>query len=759
VESQDTSPRKKRVLILGDWVVDDYWMMGIHRSPTASRTGRKHYRSLHPLKGSVRTLCGAGRTASVLYDAQLPQTNRVEILGVGMWHLSDDDAISQLLDPPTIEGANPYSLSSGPPSTKMCASLTNLARPLSEFVNAGAAQKLPHSGDYQGVGTTRMIRIFQNTGTRIELLERIDWELPAPFNHRENVHAWFPDPELYRNDTSNELYRAAATDLLARLPSMSFGDIDAVVIKDLGKGCVSSSTVQWLKNQVSASVPWFVSSKSWLPTWFSHLPRKSLALLMVPQVAARIAVERGEVRRWLTQSGAPTLETIKWVDRLQQKYGAETLVILPDEQQVVSFSRNEPNCHVQRLQRPIDLDFEVAMASVFLPAFLLNGFANPNGQWGSKDAKAAASFTDEWMKREVERIAAAEETHPPSRLIWNSERVHEQSGEWNDVPLSDEGRRWEKALADFGVLEDHENASIELSRSMTTLDGYVCLVSHKQDVVQQLLRETRRFVHSHEPRHTSLLMTAKPGSGKSALIDALALAERLSSYTINVAQLPGRIGIIDEFDTVATLQSQNRGAPLLVFVDEINSMLESQHVYDLFLSPMQSGEYVRDGNRFRLDPCLWIFVGSAKPTEDNKNPATKAKDFESRLTVSQLSLDTDDQTGVRLERVYLGVAILTAHFPDVRKVTKKVLRMFHLLPNACTLRDMVKLISSFENVQLGKVHSGNVPKSSFHEIENLQTFDFGDWEGHDEEGFIKIVGSTSRGTAVQRIPRSRPTNG
>jgi hypothetical protein len=735
---------RKKILVFGDWVVDDYWVMGLHRSPTASRTGRTHYRSLHPLDGSVRALCGAGRTASVLYDATTFGSNErlFDIVGIGCWHPKDDYAISQLLTSRTPPG-NPHQLTSAIADNTEC-ELVNLAHPLFEYLSDNSRQTIFQEREYRGIGTTRMIRIFQNTGTRIDLLERIDWELQAPFDEAEGVHAWFPSPDTRKGES--KLFAKA---LAGQLPRLDLRDVAAVVIKDLTKGCVSSVTVRWLRKYAPKNIPWFVSSKSWRPSWFEELPNTSLRLLMIPQVAALTAAHAGRQVRWLTNAGIPTQEAIDCVDELTGALSLKThtmIAVLPNRQQALFRGDfGAVDCQVQRNPEPVDLDFEVAMASVLLPSLVTHLVQQPDLNGRVEPIRTAASFTDEWMKREVERIAAAEDTNPPTRLSLELGKPYTESGEWTVMQWKEERKRWKSALSKCGILRERPEdnvGSIELSRAMTVLDGYICLTNHKRDVVQQLVNEARRFVSPRRRRHLSFLLTASPGLGKSALIDAIVRAESLTSYTINVAQLVGRLSVIDEFDTVATLQAQNRGAPLLVFVDEINSQLESQHVYDLFLSAIQNGEYVRGGNRFRLDPCMWVFAGTATPTTNNPDPATKAQDFESRLTFSPLSLDADnndDPDRARLETVYLGVAMLKAQFPDVRRVTKKVLDLFHGLPENCSLRDLAKLISTFENVQLGKVDSTNVPVSRLRQIKSLTGFDFSGWNQSEEDEFVKIV--------------------
>ena len=77
----------KKLLIIGDWVVDDNWLTGIHRSSTGLRTGRKHHRSLHSLGSPVQAFCGAGRLASILYDAikEDDKSKLFDITGIGVW--------------------------------------------------------------------------------------------------------------------------------------------------------------------------------------------------------------------------------------------------------------------------------------------------------------------------------------------------------------------------------------------------------------------------------------------------------------------------------------------------------------------------------------------------------------------------------------------------------------------------------------------------------------------------------------------------
>ena len=66
-EHPTSSPSgRPKVLVLGDWVIDEHWIIGEHRAPTAARKGGAHYRALHRLNSTIRVTHCAGLTASIL---------------------------------------------------------------------------------------------------------------------------------------------------------------------------------------------------------------------------------------------------------------------------------------------------------------------------------------------------------------------------------------------------------------------------------------------------------------------------------------------------------------------------------------------------------------------------------------------------------------------------------------------------------------------------------------------------------------------
>src|SRR5712692_1388125 len=209
---------------------------------------------------------------------------------------------------------------------------------------------------------------------------------------------------------------------------------------------------------------------------------------------------------------------------------------------------------------------------------------------------------------------------------------------------------------------------------MAEVDDYVCLVESKRAALREIVRELQMFRDGRPRRHRSCLLIAPPGSGKTYLVSRLARSLHLRFLHFNITQMLSKHDILDCFDTIITTQFQSRAEGLLVFVDEVNAPLAGQEVYDAFLAPLESGVYVRAGKTFPIAPCAWVFAATKPP---KAGTSSKVSDFVSRLTLEPVTLEvTGKEDDARLEKVYLGVALLRSEFPDVRRITEKVLYAF-----------------------------------------------------------------------------------
>jgi hypothetical protein len=165
-------PPKKRILVIGDWLVDEHWVVGVQRSKTSSRVGRAHFRALQDPDSTVTSFCGAGRTAGILHRAQFcGDSNVFGIIGLGVWHEDDQSSLEAMLDSASVKGCTPHQIRFSyerEPNPKKRRLINLVPEAGCLFVNGFRP------------GTTRVIRVYRQTGQEIDLQERIDWEVKIP---------------------------------------------------------------------------------------------------------------------------------------------------------------------------------------------------------------------------------------------------------------------------------------------------------------------------------------------------------------------------------------------------------------------------------------------------------------------------------------------------------------------------------------------------------------------------------------------------
>lgn len=725
----------KRILIVGDWVVDDHWVTGVHRSPTSSRTGKQHFRALHLPGTTVQSLGIAGRTASVFYRTIADGEVFCELACVGFWHRDDTNSLAAMLDPAASEPQIPYRITSPNYEAPSRAKFFNL----SDSLKAQDTKK-------QQNGTTRVIRIYQNTGTKVDLIQRIDWELRPP--SPENV--WITD------DTVLESESFGLKDFLRT------NKIDAVVIKDIRKGVISSKLVKWLVANTS-DAKWFLSSKTWNPEWFNELKNVDVRLVIIPPVAAQRAIHEGLLSCWTTRSGYLSKEAFHEIDNLKNKFkrSAHLIVVaLPEGLTVLARDlSHQPDLDhdkkgfIQTEPEPLPLVVDVPMASVFFPSLashlLRNEDLKADAKMSLRDIiQDAMGFTRQWMLSEVKRVEKPEEWNPNEepRLEFPFVGKDYHLGKWQSFNWEKSKARWNEALNGLGIIERKGKKYLELWRGMVDVDGYICCVDSRRRILREIVRELRSFSIGGKQHHKSFLLIASPGSGKTYLASCLAKALGMRILPFNVTQMVSRNDLFDCFDTIITTQAQNPEKPILVFVDEVNAKLEGQNVYGTFLAPIQEGAYVRDGKTFHIPPCAWIFASTedqgkpSKASEQNKDE--KGSDFVSRLTLPPRDLKEitkKEEEQEKTEKVYLGVSLIRSVFPDVLEVSEKVLRLFYGLPKKVEdrnveVREIEHFVRSFVYVQYGEVISRNIPTKD----ERFRKYFPDFWEDSSEGENIKI---------------------
>ena len=700
---------KPGVLVVGDWVVDEHWVVGDHRWPSSSRIGLRHSRALHRDDCSVRSLCGAGQVATILHQA-LDGTKRfLQVFGIGLWRPYDTAAIASMLDPINNRSKTPHAIWHPEPTVDPYPNRT------------GRLFNLANDNQKTNVGTTRVIRIYQQTGDTVGLMQRVDWELPiAP------------------SAMATMLSSIGST--LGPLASHA-SSIGHILIKDLRKGVVSRPLIRWILDAFPDAA-WYISSKAWMPDWLDDLAdadRARVKLIVIPEIAVLDGIRTKKIPSspWITRGGEPAEDGLNLMNEAAERFKEARIVALPAGLSVLAREPGTLSRKLCGLVQPEPFSFKgqafVSMASVFFPTLVARLIADTaSGKSSlSEELKVSLSFTRQWMQDESRRLTEQDWVPPESQVLnIGSVQPAELYLKWRSFPWIATTSNWAKAFSGLGVLTlpdslgGNPKHEFHLWRAMTDISGYVACVQSKRNLLRQLLQEGSSFVRDRS-RHRSFMIIDAPGSGKSFLVHRLARSLSMRCLSFNITQMHTRNDLIECFDAIVTSQAQEPNQAVLVFVDEINAKLDGQHVYDAFLAPLEEGIYVRAGKTFHIGPCLWIFAGTEEPVPRSKavphDRSDKGSDFESRLTLPPFELGLTlrgEGEGARkheelsqMEKVYTGVSAIRTIFQDVRLVSMKVLEVFKLLPLEVKPREISRFVKSFEFVQYGRVVERNLPRN------------------------------------------------
>src|SRR4030043_781677 len=123
-----------KVLVVGDWVIDENWIVTNFETETSTHIGKQHYRSLIDyLNSQIIGLCGAGNVARSLHGLSkseirnLPEFKKsLEVYGIGLWHPSDTKLIASLFSNVKISNQTPLNLSGMSPASQSASSSYSL---------------------------------------------------------------------------------------------------------------------------------------------------------------------------------------------------------------------------------------------------------------------------------------------------------------------------------------------------------------------------------------------------------------------------------------------------------------------------------------------------------------------------------------------------------------------------------------------------------------------------------------------------------
>lgn len=647
-----------RIIVVGDWVVDEYWFLVRHESDISAHTGSEHYRSSNYQGNVFMDLCGAGHVARILYRRREEEGANYEIIGIGNWDTKDTPLLSHLLH--RCEVALPsfrvtHCHCDDDPERVKLISLTSRR------------------------GTTHVVRQYHDTDTGKVQLSRIDWEKP-------------PDPEGREVDLMPSK---------AELPMTE--DDDIVVVHDLCKGVVTSGLIKRLARH-NSNARWFVRSKDANPAWLAEIPRSVELLLIGPETAAR----QNPGGKWLrsgkiTRAGCDVLESAV-------SPAVRAVVVVTDNCEVIARLGPGDLCVTGVSYAGLEAPARVGWSSAFFGALVYEMLDKEKQEIDKGAVPSAMQRVDTLCGEHFAKVPS----YAPKRRTEAPVAVSEMR--WNQVRTE-----WEQATTGLGIIDENaDGARFELWRGQTDVEGYVACITAKREILREIGTRLRGFRVSGVPtRSLSIKLTADPGTGKTSLARSLASTYGFSFVSCDITQMVYREEVFDFFETIGTVQAKLE-TNVLVFVDEINAALEGEPVYSSFLAPLEANAYVRRGKTFSLRPAVWVFAGTPEKEDRERTRIDKESDFDSRMTVihgldlnslaKRVGADREAELKdeARLEQVYLGAHMLRVFHPDVIRVSKAVLKYFwDRPPEESPARTIRKAASLARNVQFGLVTRDN----------------------------------------------------
>lgn len=728
----------KNLLVVGDWFVDDYWIVQPHRSDSASRAGDSHTLALHRPEANVRMLCGAGLVASLLTMARDQETPLYHVTGLGAWHPEDTKHLVQMLDPRTMGGDTPYRVDIPKPKTGRTPPQNAELVPLFGTDDASPIRLAPG----QEVGTPRVFRVFKRTSEETtKLVERIDWEVDL------GSLATSEADEIVASLSQDRWSTAMAKGKTAE----SLKDVEAVIVKEQGHGLVTEDFTSALVAKGGNGVPWFICSKDWCPGWFKGLAGAKVELIVIQNEGARRAhywddpktyddPPKGQVNRWLVQGGVPTRRALLALNSLRGKYPAlehATILISPTRNSMIlSVKPGETEDLYTYVGREDDAPLSFApRMSVLFAALSHYRLKDASAEWHDI-LKKGILFANRWVALEAERFKSIdqwqgnwvtlghtadpneataignsghwidknqplelklkskmEEHAPPGepsdrvlsereitdrldfkkRINWRSLedewRLQAQAyALWPAFAVDEKGERYKNGLVEiegFGIIkktsgEGEIERYLDLWRPCTEIDGCIACIRKKREFIVALNDHIEAFQkHGGDHNSKAFYVCDDPGGGKSSLVRELARARNLQFLSFNVTEMTRMEDLVGAFDQIVTAQAQNKDQSLLVFVDEINADLENHSVYSSFLAPLEDGHFSRDGKRFRIMPCIWVFVG----TTDIANP--HSYDHKGPGKILQSIFDSPWPDAEKKQDIYVPDNFVAFNAPDI----------------------------------------------------------------------------------------------
>jgi ATPase family associated with various cellular activities (AAA) len=715
------------ILVVGDWVIDEDWVMTSERSETsAKQSDENHFHTaFDSLKVATKRLCGASLTASAIRgflkkkEDSPEKKDQFNVFGMGVWHPDDDDYLEQLFQKDALEGANPF----------------HICRPKIDPIEPGKRRlfNLARPGDI--CATTRIVRtFFGHQGTLPKSMSRYDWQLEWRGANEKQI-------------LKNEISKRVSQNL-KRIKDMGV-ILDSVVIADFNKGLVDKNLILSLTAEIrkldmtQEGINWFYRSKQLeIPDWHEEFSRKmSLKDKFIQFIDPRISKKFAEGKK-LIYGKEITSEGFEFLHRYKPEHIRNPkMVVLFHNNSFIAHAEEEfHNCKDDDKSKRPDtwvLDSKAppisltrGRSSIFLASLVLLELqknkreligikrkneieyhfgancriALSNGiRWCNKclsiwkeggekvlqvsyDIKEAIHFTD---------FCQNEDTAKPLNL----KKVNK---EWLAAKSKKNSCCIQKSSGDI-----YKDLCLEVWRAHTVLNDYTVLDDIRKDSVLNLTNNFQSFLElddNDKKRPLISLVKASPGSGKTHLAKCLAKHFGMEIFECNVAQQTGLDGLTYFFDQVDI--AQRDGRKIFMFLDEVDSLVNNESTFGFLLDIMWCGQYYRNGMKNTLKPFPGIFAMSRNPDDHLfKKDHPKYPDLITRI----FGINCRLANFTPQESIYLFAKLLDKYFGKIANVEKGVLKTISDTELKYGPRSLELLISLFKGIKRSKITVDNLP--------------------------------------------------
>ncbi len=675
--------QKDKILVIGDWFMDENWLMAKTSNYNSTDVGDAHYNSqIEGPANFVLSVCGVASVLKILSgdgtldDLQINEeiNKRYDLIGVGAWNPRDTEIIQRILcaENPREKFMTPYTLANdlqsfvndcpnaekiAPPSPYEPGGMGDIKAPPPKCTHCkhkkyeliNMVEDTPES--QEAISTNRIYRVYEGFGSQKPRLRyRFDWQIDL-----DNTHI----KEQWTNDLKNT---------------------KAVIVVDHGKGVITPELIDYLLEHCKEA-NWYVRNKLKSPQWFKRLNKagKRLKLLVIDQ---QLVNHTHGLRTWerkgkLCRASLELLGELLGVGtyhhgepKQPESVGADNVAVLFENNCAIGASRipgddtaKIKDARIYYFPRRTEKErhIRVGRTSIFFNSLIYwdlmmeKDLGTPikvdeNGSRGLDSDETQLSLATTWALRNMEEWMDActnawdqgldqALSGPFSKVLgWHSVANHIKE---QGIKGEDYARSWDKwnfSSKDQGVIKRGDgNDEFHLWRSYGTLNDYVCPGGVKRSQINDLVRSLSIYHKDSKPKIPfNTLLVAEPGWGKSFLAFCLSRYFDFHYLSYSIAQMSSTKELVDSFKEISSMQKQSE-KKCLVFMDEIDAEISGNTALGLLLSPMWDGLFKSEGYTNKIDPCVWIFAGTKSKDEILHLP--KGRDFISRINGPIIDID------------------------------------------------------------------------------------------------------------------------